>query len=132
MKNGTQQLTATSKVEDPVTGEFIILGKGTNTWWVREGASTNITMTVKPASNSFAYVSLNGSSYSSLGSGEKTVPVSPMEGPEHYEIVFVNATSSPKTADESHLGMWSALCFTSLVAASAILTRSRRRRKNEE
>ena len=55
-----------------------------------------------------------------------------MEGPEHYEIVFVNASSSPKTADESHLGMWSALCFTSLVAASAILTGSRKRRKNEK
>ena len=131
MYNGGTQLTATSKITDK-SGNLIIQGTGTTSWLVREGANTDLKMIVTPSSNSFAYVSLNGSSYSSFGSGEKTVTVSPMEGPEHYEIVFVNATSSPKTADESHLGMWSALCFTSLVAASAILTGSRKRRKNEK
>lgn len=131
MYNGGTQLTATSRINDK-SGNLIIQGTGTTSWLVREGANTDLKMIVTPSSNSFAYVSLNGSSYSSFGSGEKTITVSPMEGPEHYEIVFANATSSPKTADESHLGMWSALCFTSLVAASAILTRSRRRRKNEK
>ncbi len=136
MYNGTSQLTATSVV-DPNTGEVIIKANGSITtssgsWLVREGASTDLKMVVAPSSNSYAHVSLNGSSYSSLGSGEKTITVSPMNTYKHYEIVFVNSSSSPKTADESHLGMWSALCFTSLVAASAVLTRSRRRRKNEK
>ena len=136
MYNGSSQLTATSVV-DPNTHEVIIKANGSITtssgsWLVREGASTDLKMVVAPSGNSYAHVSLNGSSYSSLGSGEKTITVSPMNTYKHYEIVFVNSSSSPKTADESHLGMWSALCFTSLVAASAILTRSRRRRKNEK
>ena len=129
MKNGNTQLTATSRIPDAVNP--IIQGKGTNLWWVREGAETNITMIVKPASNSYASYSLNGSSYASIGSGEKTIKVSPITKSMHYEIAFYSTSASPKTADMSHIGMWSALCFTSLVGASAILTRSRRRRKNE-
>ena len=136
MYNGSTQLTSAA-VKDPNTDEIIIKSNGSITtssgsWLVREGANTDLKMVVAPSSNSFAYVNLNGSSYQSLGSGEKTVTVSPMNTYKHYEIVFANATSSPKTADESHLGMWSALCFTSLVASSAVLTRSRRRRKNEK
>ena len=101
----------------------------TNMWLVREGADETITLTIRPSSGSYGHWRLNGGSYHNVGS-ETTVTVSPMEGPEHYVIIFNRSSASPRTADESRLGLWAALCVTSLTGAAMILTRTRKRRKN--
>ena len=100
-----------------------------NMWLVREGADETITLTIRPSSGSYGHWRLNGGSYHNVGT-ETTVTVSPMEGPEHYVIIFNRSSASPRTADESRLGLWAALCVTSLTGAAVILTRTRRRRKN--
>lgn len=94
MYNGGIQLTATSKVTDK-SGNVIIQGAGTTSWLVRDGANTDLKIVVSPSSGSYGHVSLNDSSYSSLGSGEKTITVSPMDAPCHYEIVFSREAKYP-------------------------------------
>jgi hypothetical protein len=47
-----------------------------------------------------------------------------------FDIVFNNnASASPRTADESHLGLWSALCLISLTGAATILGKTFKRKK---
>ena len=91
-------------------------------------------------------MSLNGSSIASWGSGTTTTATGtirttttysrtftvtpPNNGPKFYTIIFNNSATSPRTADESNLGLWSALCLTSVVGGITILTESRKRRKN--
>ena len=94
MYNGGTQLTATSKIVDK-SGNVIIQGTGTTSWLVRDGANTDLKIVVSPSSGSYGHVSLNGSSYSSLGSGEKTITVSPMDAPRHYELVFSREANYP-------------------------------------
>ena len=49
---------------------------------------------------------------------------------DHSIYVSVNNSStSPRTADDSHLGLWSALCFMSLAGATVLLNGQRKRRK---
>ena len=98
-------------------------------WLVREGAEETITLTLRPSSGSYGHWNLNGGSYHNVGS-ETTITVSPMSGPKHYYILFNRSNSSPRTADESRLGLWVALCVTSLTGAAMILTRTRKRGKN--
>ena len=102
-----------------------------NMWLVREGATETITLTIRPSAGSYGHWKLNGGSYQNTGS-ETTVTVTPMSGPEHYIIIFNRSSASPRTADESRLGLWAALCVTSLTGAAAILTQTRKRRKNAE
>ena len=103
----------------------------TNTWLVREGAEEAITLVIRPSTRSYGHWNVNQGSYHNVGS-ETTIAVSPMKGPEHYKIIFNRTSSSPRTADESNLGLWTALCVTSLTGAAMILTQTRRRRKNEQ
>ena len=102
-----------------------------NMWLVREGTEDTITLTIRPSSRSYGHWNLNNGSYHNVGE-ETIVTVTPMEGPEHYKIIFNRSSSSPRTADESRLGLWAALCVTSLTGAAMILTRTRKRRKNEQ
>jgi hypothetical protein len=126
MKNGSTALSASSNIKDK-SGNTIIKGNGTNAWLVREGANTDLRITVRPASNSYGFVYFNGSQTFSTSS-EVTKSIEPISGPEHYHIVFVNASSSPKTADTSNLGLWSALGFVSFVGLASILVSGRKRR----
>ena len=103
----------------------------TNMWLVREGAEEKITLLIRPATRSYGHWNLNGGSYQNVGE-ETTIAVSPLKGPEHYKIIFNRSSSSPRTADESRLSLWSALCATSLTGAAMILTQTRKRRKNEQ
>ena len=102
-----------------------------NMWLVREGTEDTITLTIRPSAGSYGHWNLNNGSYVNVGE-ETIVTVTPMEGPEHYKIIFNRSNSSPRTADESRLGLWAALCVTSLTGAAMILTRTRKRRKNEQ
>ncbi len=126
MKNGSTVLSASSNIKDK-SGNTIIKGNGTNAWLVREGANTDLKITVRPASNSYGFVYYNGSQWFSTGY-EVTKSIEPISGPEHYHIVFVNSQSSPKTADTSNLGLWSALGFVSFVGLASILVSGRKRR----
>lgn len=101
---------------------------GTNMWLVREGADDVITMTIRPSSGSYGHWNINGGSYANVSS-ESTITVTPLNGPEHYNIIFNRSSSSPRTADESHLGLWSALCLISLTGAATILGKTFKRKK---
>ncbi len=122
--DGTKMTSATSTTNVKYTGK-------SNMWVVREGTKDTITLTIRPSSRSYGHWNLNNGSYHNVGE-ETIVTVTPMEGPEHYKIIFNRSNSSPRTADESRLGLWAALCVTSLTGAAMILTRTRKRRKNEQ
>ena len=47
-----------------------------------------------------------------------------------FDIIFNNSATSPRTADESNLGLWAALCVSSMTGAAVILTETRKRRKS--
>ena len=49
--------------------------------------------------------------------------------PMMWSIIFSGSSTSPRTADESHLGLWSALCLISLTGAATILGKTYRRKK---
>ena len=97
-------------------------------WLVREGANDVITMTIRPSSGSYGHWNINGGSYANVSS-ESTITVTPLNGPEHYNIIFNRSSPSPRTADESHLGLWSALCLISLTGAATILGKTFKRKK---
>ena len=122
--NGTKMTSATSTTNVKYAGV-------SNMWLVREGTEDTITLTIRPSAGSYGHWNLNNGSYVNVGE-ETIVTVTPMEGPEHYKIIFNRSNSSPRTADESRLGLWAALCVTSLTGAAMILTRTRKRRKNEQ
>ena len=118
------------------------------------------TLTVTPASGNYAHVYLNEKLLASFGSTTTTRTTTnsngttstttssttsststatytrtfnngtPLDSWKMYDVVFNNSTTSPRTADESNLGLWSALCMTSLTGAAVILTETRKRRKN--
>ncbi|MBQ7434423.1 MAG: InlB B-repeat-containing protein [Oscillospiraceae bacterium] len=113
-----------------------------NLWAVRSDNSRSITLSVQPSgSNSYGHIALNGtqigtvsstrssSSSSSSSSSTWTTSVSPVSQPKIYSIVFNNSATSPRTADESHLGLWSALCLISLTGAATILGKTFKRKK---
>ena len=122
--NGTKMTSKTSTTNVKYTGK-------SNMWRVREGTEDTITLTIRPSAGSYGHWNLNNGSYQNVGE-ETTITVTPMEGPEHYKIIFNRSNSSPRTADESRLGLWAALCVTSLTGAAMILTQTRKRRKNEQ
>ncbi len=48
-----------------------------------------------------------------------------------YEVTFTSTVNtSPRTADESRLGLWAALCFGSMTGAAVLLSETRKRRKS--
>ncbi len=95
MYNGGTQLTMSTRITD-MNGNIIIRGNGSNTWLVREGASTDLKMVVTPASGSYVHVSLNGGDYTSSSAGtERIFSVSPVTEPTRFEIVFSREANYP-------------------------------------
>ncbi len=117
-----------------------------NVWVIKAGATTSVTLTVTPSSGSYAHVNLNGTNIASFGNPRtttssssnnvsRTFQVNPYSGnpitrPMFYSVTFNNSSTSPRTADESRLGLWSAMCFASLASTATILTGLRKRKKN--
>ena len=123
-----------------------------NVWVIKRSSETPVILTVTPSSGSYANVSLNGRRVDSFGNARTTTNTTSSSSsttnasrsytvnrdangywirmPMMYSIVFYSATTSPRTADESNLGLWSALCMISLTGAAVILTETRKRRKN--
>lgn len=118
-----------------------------NVWLVKRGSTTRVTLTVYPSSRSYAHISLNGNTYASFGntttsttgSSSSNVSRSYSTNPDKngnwirmpmmWSIIFNNSATSPRTADESHLGLWSALCLISLTGAATILGKTYKRKK---
>ena len=124
--NGKSMPTNTSPTTN--SPDVVKYSGGTNMWLVREGTDDVITMTIRPSSGSYGHWNINGGSYANVSS-ESTITVTPLNGPEHYNIIFNRSSSSPRTADESHLGLWSALCLISLTGAATILGKTFKRKK---
>lgn len=122
MKNGATTLTSSTKTSDiqHFTGTI---------WLVRDGSATDLNITMKPASSTYVHWAINGGSYSSSGT-EVSRRLGTINQPMLFSIVFNKSSSSPKTGDMSQLGMWSALCFSSLVGAAGLIGSSKKRRKN--
>ena len=123
-----------------------------NVWVIKRSAETPVILTVTPSSGSYANVSLNGRRVDSFGNARTTTNTTSSSSsttnasrsytvnrdangywirmPMMYSIVFYSSSTSPRTADESNLGLWSALCMISLTGAAVILTETRKRRKS--
>ena len=125
-------LTTSTKITDPVTGETVLepysVPGYSNSWIVKQDSGVGFYLTVRPASGSYGHVSLNNGGYDS-SSAERTYRVDPVNTYAMYSIIFNRSSSSPRTADDSHLGLWSALCFMSLAGATVLLNGQRKRRK---
>ncbi len=135
MKRGSTTLSGSTTIRDSA-GDIILqpysVSGYSNAWIVRQDAGiTDITLTVKPSSGSYGHVSRNGGSYSS-SNAERTISIGAISGPEMYEIIFNKSSTSPKTGDMSHLGLWSGLCLTSFVGAATILGSARKRKKEQD
>ena len=118
----------------PNTSDPIIKPYGTNTWIIREDAvgTVDLVMTVSPSSGSYAHTYLNDSSLiHSPFPTELPFTITPVFEaiPNIYVTYFTRSSTSPRTADDSHLGLWSALCFMSLAGATVLLNGQRKRRK---
>ena len=137
MKRGSTTLSGSTRIPDPNDSKKYILQPYSyygysNVWIVRQDAGiSDITMNVKPASGSYGHVALNGGSYESNKS-EKTYALGTITGPMLYDIIFNKTSTSPKTGDMSHLGLWSGLCLTSFVGAATILGSARKRKKEQD
>lgn len=125
MKNGSTTLT--SNVPSSMRDDIQYYAN--NVWLVRQGSVTDLSITMKPASSTYVHWNVNGGNYSSSAT-EVTRRLGNINQPILFTIVFNKSSSSPKTGDMSHLGMWSALCFTSLAGAAATIGASRKRRKS--
>ena len=135
MKRGSTTLSGSTTIRDS-SGDIILQPYSyygySNVWIVRQDAGiTDITMTVKPSSGSYGHVALNGGSYESNKS-EKTYSFGSITGPMLYDVIFNKTSTSPKTGDMSHLGLWSGLCLTSFVGAATILGSARKRKKEQD
>ena len=136
MKRGSTTLTSSTRITDPSDSKKYILQPYTlsgysNVWIVRQDAGiTDITLTVKPSSGSYGHVSVNGGSYDS-SSSERVFNLGTINQAMMYDVIFNKSSTSPRTADMSHLGLWSALCLTSFVGAATILGSARKRKKEQ-
>jgi len=94
MKNGSTVLSAISNFKDK-SGNTIIRGNGTNTWLVREGAETDLRLTVRPAGQSCGIVYLNGAELFNAKT-EQTFSLGALSGPEFFDIIFLQMNNTPK------------------------------------
>ena len=135
MKRGSTTLTSSTTIRDSA-GNVILqpysMSGYSNVWIVRQDAGiTDITLTVKPSSGSYGHVSVNGGSYDS-SSSERVFNLGSINQAMMYDVIFNKSSTSPRTADMSHLGLWSALCLTSFVGAATILGSARKRKKEQD
>ena len=132
--DGTERtLTTSTSIKDTTTGEVVLqpyvsIGGYDHVWIAKQDSGVGFYLTVKPSSGSYGHVSLNNGGYDS-SSAERTYRVDPVNAYAMYSIVFNRSSTSPRTADDSHLGLWSALCFMSLAGATVLLNGQRKRRK---
>ena len=131
--DGTERtLTTSTTIKDSGTGETVLepysVPGYSNSWIVKQDSGVGFYLTVRPASGSYGHVSVNNGSYDS-SSAERTYRVDPVSTYAMYSIIFNRSSTSPRTADDSHLGLWSALCFMSLAGATVLLNGQRKRRK---
>ena len=84
------------------TDTIVFEGFG-NTWLVKEGADTDITVTMTPSSGAYVYYSLNGGEELNANA-ETTVSLSPITGPVTLDIRFSSTAPSVPVApiDEEH------------------------------
>jgi len=131
-RNGSTPLTSSTTIySDSTRKEVIIKPNGTNQWLVKAGANTDITVTVTPASGVYAHVSVNGGAYQN-SSSTITLRFGTITENKAVNVTFNRSSSSPQTGDMSNLGLWSALCFMSLVGTATILTGVRKRKNAEK
>ncbi len=100
MKRGSTTLSRSTVIKDS-SGDVILQPYSyygySNVWIVREDAGfADLSLTVKPASNSYAHVALNGGSYSSSRT-ERVFNLGTISSPMLYSIAFTRADTSPKT-----------------------------------
>lgn len=92
-------------------------------------STTRTTYSSTYSARTGSYSPATTSSYSSsTSSASRTFSVSPVDENKIYTIYFNYSSSSPRTADESQLGLWSALCVVSLAAGVTLLTVQRKRK----
>ena len=132
-KSGDRTLTASTIILDSA-GETILqpytsVNQYDHVWIIREGSGLGFSLDVRPSAGSYRHVRVNNSSSYDSGSTEKIYMTSPVNTWMLYEVIFNRSNSSPRTGDESQLGLWSALCFASLAGAGVLLTGERKRRK---
>ena len=132
--DGTERtLTTSTSIKDTTTGEVVLqpyvsIGGYDHVWIAKQDSGVGFYLTVKPSSGSYGHVSLNNGGYDS-SSAERTYRADPVNNYAMYSIIFNRSSTSPRTADDSHLGLWSALCFMSLAGATVLLNGQRKRRK---
>ena len=131
--DGTERtLTTSTTIKDSVTGETVFepytVPGYSHSWIAKQDSGVGFYLTVRPSSGSYGHVSVNNGSYDS-SSAERTYRVDPVTTYAMYSIIFNRSSTSPRTADDSHLGLWSALCFMSLAGATVLLNGQRKRRK---
>ena len=100
MKRGSTTLSGSTIIKDS-SGDVILQPYSyygyTNVWIVRQDAGiADLSLTVKPTSNSYAHVALNGGSYSSSRT-ERVFNLGTISSPMLYSIAFTRADTSPKT-----------------------------------
>ena len=151
VRNGSTTLTSSSTIT--VGGETIIKPYGTNHWLVKAGATTDLHIVIRPSGSSsssssssssnnnnnnnstststYAHVSLNGRAYTSFNS-QREYSMSPVTFNQEWTVVFNRSSSSPRTADVSNLGLWSALCFLSVVGMGTVCGSVYKRKKAQK
>ncbi len=107
-----------------------------NTWLVSYNAPARFYIEMKPSSGSYVHYSQNGDPWVSGGASTEGVRVylgsgrnGNVDRNDYFNVIYNRSSTSPRTADDSHLGLWSALCFMSLAGATVLLNGQRKRRK---
>lgn len=124
---GTRLTTATS------TADVKYYGSG-NYWKVKQGSTTRFYIEMKPSSGSYVHYNRNNDGYAPGTTGEVRVYLGSgnngyVNQNDYFNVIYNRSSTSPRTADDSHLGLWSALCFMSLAGATILLNGQRKRRK---
>ena len=124
---GTRLTTATN------TQYVKYVGPG-NLWQVQKDSPVRIYIDMKPSSGSYLHYNRNGAGYVSGTTSEVQVYLGTgnngyVDQNDFFEVLYNRSSTSPRTADDSHLGLWSALCFMSLAGATVLLNGQRKRRK---
>ena len=101
LTNGSTTLSSVSNVRDS-NGNIIIKPNGTNSWLVRDGTETALTLTVMAASGNTTYIRLNDGEYSAL-SDRQSFELGTVTGQMIYTVAFIRNTASPKSDILLHL-----------------------------
>ena len=124
--NEVQLTSSTSKTTIKFSGTQ-------NVWLVKHGSLIDrISIKMTPASGCYVHYAVNEGEWFNSGSeitrylGQNGIITSP----QLVSVIFNKSSSSPRTGDMSHLGLWSGLCCASLMGMAVILGGARKRRKS--